>query len=81
MKADLNNKNEFFAQIKNMRSSKHCNSPTVLNTPAGTYHSIDTLEGFTVDAELLGQAGEAHEYGNEFYKLFAMLVIRPSLLS
>ena len=70
MQADFNNKNGFFNLIKNMRSSKHSKSPAILNTPAGTYHGINTLEGFTVDAELLGQAvGESPEYDNEFYKL------------
>ena len=53
-----------------MGYNKHSKSPAILNTPAGTYHGINTLEGFTIDAELLGQAvGESPEYDNEFYKL------------
>ena len=70
MRADLNNKSQFFNIIKNIRTNKRSQAPTTLNTPAGTYHGVDTLEGFTVDAELLGQAvGESPEYDNEFYKL------------
>ena len=35
---------------------------------AGAYTDHDTLEGFTVDAELLGQyVGEAPGYDNHFY--------------
>ena len=70
MRADHNNKNEFYKIIKNIRSSKSRQSLTTLKTPLGTYHGQDTLEGFTADAELLGQAvGEAKEFDNEFYKL------------
>ena len=70
MKADFNNKGGFFNIIKNMRSNKLSQSPSTLNAPAGTYLGKDTLEGFTADAELLGQAvGESPEYDNEFYKL------------
>ena len=68
--ADKNNKNDFYKLIKNMRSRRMSKSPTTLNTPAGTYYGASTLEGFTVDAEILGQAeGESAEYDNEFYKL------------
>ena len=69
MRADHNNKNEFYKIIKNIRSSKSRQSLTTLKTPLGTYHGQDTLEGFTADAELLGQAvGEAKEFDNDFYK-------------
>ena len=70
MRADHNNKNEFYKIIKNIRSSKSSQSLTTLNTPPGTYHGQDTLEGFTADAELLGKAvGAAKEFDNKFYKL------------
>ena len=66
MSADKNNKNALFNLIKNLRSGRYSKSPTLLNTPAGTYHGINTLEGFTADAELLGEAvGESAEYDNE----------------
>ena len=70
MRADLKNKNEFFKLIRNIRCNKSSKYPSTLNTPLGTYYGRNTLEGFTADAELLGQAvGEAIEYDNEFYKL------------
>ena len=70
MRADLKNKNEFFKIIRNIRCNKSSKYPSTLNTPLGTYYGRNTLEGFTADAELLGQAvGEAIEYDNEFYKL------------
>ena len=70
MQADYKNRNGLFNLIKSMRSGKLAQYPTLLNTPSGTYHGMDTLEGFTADAELLGQAvTEAPEYDNKFYKL------------
>ena len=72
MHADKSNKKEFFKIIKNMRSGKTSQYPNTLTTPAGigTYHGIDTLEGFTADAELLGSnTGKSDKHDNEFYKL------------
>ena len=70
MNADKNNKKNFFNLIKNMRTRKRSNYPPTLNTPTGTYHGEDTLEGFKADAELLGKhVGESPEYDNKFYKL------------
>ena len=72
MCADKSNKKEFFKIIKNIRSCKASPYPSTLNTPAGsgTYHGIDTLEGFTADAELLGsKEARAEVYDKEFYKL------------
>ena len=70
MRADYNNKKEFFNLIKSVRSRGSRQPLCVLNTPLGTYQGLDTLEGFTADAELLGKhVGEAPEYDNEFYKL------------
>ena len=70
MQADFKNRNGLYNLIKSMRSGKRSQYPSLLNTPAGAFHGMDTLEGFTVDAELLGQAvDEAPEYDNKFYKL------------
>ena len=72
MHADKSNKKEFFKIIKNIRSGKTSQYPNTLTTPAGigTYHGIDTLEGFTADAELLGSnTGKSDKHDNEFYKL------------
>ena len=67
---DKNNKRQFFNIFKNIRSSKACNYPATLKTPTGMYHGIDTLEGFTADAEHLGRTdGENSEFENEFYKV------------
>ena len=70
MNADKNNKKLFFKKIKTIRSGGRHECPPTLNTPAGTYHGTDTLEGFTADAELLGKAvGEVPGYDNKFYRL------------
>ena len=70
MYADHSNKHRFFNIIKNMRSNKLSKPPNLINTPAGTYIGKNTLEGFTIDAELLGQPeGETSCYDNEFYNL------------
>ena len=70
MNANFNNKKKFYNIIKNMRSKKLSQAPTVLNTPAGRYSGQNVLEGFTRDAEILGQAeGDATAHDNEFYKL------------
>ena len=45
-------------------------STSLLTTPVGTYHNEDVLEGFTADAEYLGQANDNFEhYDHNFYKL------------
>ena len=70
MNADHENKNEFFHHIKRTRNTKHDLPVTALNTPAGTFYGSDTLEGFAVDAEILGKfIGETQEYDNDFYRL------------
>ena len=70
MQADFKNKRQFFKTIKNIRGGKCSNTPGSLITPTGSYHGTDILEGFTADAELLGQhVGEAPEFDNSFYKL------------
>ena len=70
MQADKDNKRQFFSIIKNLRSTKMSKPPTTLHTPAGTYHGTNVLEGFTADAELLGQAVDTSpEFDNEFYKI------------
>ena len=73
MHSDHNNKDEFFNHIKRIRKTKSNQFLTTLNTPAGTYYGKDTLEGFAVDAEILGQfVGESKEYDNDFYRLCLM---------
>ena len=73
MHADYENKNEFFNWMKKIRNTKHVPTLTTLNTPAGSYYGSDTLEGFAVDAEILGQyVGESKEYDNDFYRLCIM---------
>ena len=70
MMASYSNSRSFFNIIKNMRSKKKNQPPYTLNTPGGTYLGRNTLEGFTVDAEILGQAvSDTTEFDNEFYKL------------
>ena len=70
MQADYRNKRQFYKTIKNIRGGKTSNTPGTLITPTGTYNGSDILEGFTADAELLGQhVGEAPEFDNSFYKL------------
>ena len=70
MNADKENKDKFFHLMKSMRGTHSRQAPTVLNTPSGTYHGTDTLEGFAADAELLGRpVGESPDYDNEFYRL------------
>ena len=70
MQADKTNKKQFFEIIRSIRTSKRSKSPSTLVTPAGTYNDVNTLEGFTVDAELLGRAvGVSPEYDNDFYKM------------
>ena len=65
MHADHHNKKKFFNIIKKIRSGKQSKPPNILITPSGTYHGDDTLEGFTADAEALGQAvGEASQFDN-----------------
>ena len=76
MKADKTNKKQFFNIIRNIRRNKQNKSPSILNTPAGTYHGQDTLEGFTVDAELLSKpVGEAAEFDHDFYKLCVLDIL------
>ena len=73
MGANAENKNELFKLIRNIRSSKCSQAPTILNTPLGTYKGQNTLEGFAADAELLGQpVGEENNFDNYFYKLCKM---------
>ena len=70
MKADYSNKREFYKIIKNIRSHRQSGPTSTLYTPTGIFQGEDILEGFTVDAEVLGQAvGESPEYDNEFYRL------------
>ena len=70
MSADHRNKKQFFKLIKNLRPGRQSLAPATLHNPAATFYGADTLEGFTVDAEILGQAvGESPEYDNEFYRL------------
>ena len=70
MKADYSNKKEFYKIIKNLRSNRLTGPTSTLCTPKGVFYGEDILEGFTVDAEMLGQVvGEAAEYDNEFYRL------------
>ena len=69
MQADSGNKKSFYKTIRDMRRGNTTLTPKVLHTPAGTYHGLDTLEGFTADAELLAQEeGCSLVYNNEFYK-------------
>ena len=70
MKADYSNENEFYKIIKKIRSNRQSGPPSTLCTPTGIFRGEDILEGFTVDAEVLGQAvGESPAYDNEFYRL------------
>ena len=63
-------RNKHLRLVQNIRRYKSKPSLTTLNTPAGTYHGTDILEGFAKDAELLGEfVGEAPQYDNQFYRL------------
>ena len=59
-----------FAMMKSYRRGKSQNMPDRLDTPLGTYHGADVLEGFAADAEELGRhEGESFQYDNDFYRL------------
>ena len=73
MQANNTNSRKYFRIIKALRSSKKESFPTVLKTPAGDFYGSDALEGFTVEAELLGKPHQmTAEFDNEFYKICAM---------
>ena len=70
MNSHVNDKNQYFKIIKNLRGSKERQRLTELHTPEGVYYGKDTLEGFARDAELLAESiGESKEFDNKFYQL------------
>ena len=70
MLAHRKNRNQMFATLKRARGDCSDSTPSVLDTPVGSYEGDDVLEGFAADAEHLGQSNEDSSCFNRgFYKL------------
>ena len=70
MQTNKTDRNRFFKLMKNLRAQPARRALQELQTPVGVYYGRDTLEGFAMDAEILGRhVGESNEYDNEFYRL------------
>ena len=59
--------------FKYLKDNMRCNSnlPSSLQTPVGSFHADDVLEGFASDAEYLGRQDDDDDscFDRSFYKL------------
>ena len=56
--------------MKHARGENIKNTTSILETPVGTFHGDDVLEGFAADAEHLAKANDGNFwYDHNFYKL------------
>ena len=58
MRSHQNNRNQVYASLKKARGDTSDNTTSVLDTPVGSYHGQEVLEGFAADAEHLGKSNE-----------------------
>ena len=63
-------RNKVYARMKKLRGASTTRKTSLLQTPVGTYHGEDVLEGFAADAEHLGKSNEmSSKFEQSFYKL------------
>ena len=68
--SNKHNRNQVYSTLKRMRSERQKPATNVLETPVGTYHGDDVLEGFAADAEHLGRpTTEDKKFDKEFYNI------------
>ena len=69
MHSAQNDKNQVYASMKKFRGQSQAVMTSKLQTPVGTYHGEDVLEGFAADSEFLGRFNETNEHFDQsFYK-------------
>ena len=70
MNSYQHNRNKVYAHMKKVRGGSSSTKTSFLQTPVGTYHGEDVLEGFAADAEHLGKPNDnSSQYDHSFYKL------------
>ena len=70
MLSHRNDRNQVYASLKRARGDHSDNTTSVLDTPVGSYHGQDVLEGFAADAEHLGKSNEnSVSFNRRFYNL------------
>ena len=70
MHSAQNDRNAVYASMKKFRGHSQVPMTSKLQTPVGTYHEEDVLEGFAADSEFLGRSNETNEqFDQSFYKL------------
>ena len=70
MYSERNNRNNVYTSMKKFRGGSSSATTSLLQTPVGTFHGEDVLEGFAADAEHLGKSSEpSSSYDRSFYKL------------
>ena len=70
MNAHSNNRNNVYSRMKRFRGDSTTTPTPTLQTPVGTFHGDDVLEGFAPDAEYLGRSNKTScKYDQSFYKI------------
>ena len=70
MRSHQHNRNQVYASLKKARGDYSDNTTSVLDTPVGSYHGQEVLEGFAADAEHLGKSNEdSFSFNRRFYNL------------
>ena len=72
MHCDRFDRNQVYSKMKKIRGGTNTNGTSILNTPVGTYHGEDILEGFAADAEYISrQTSDQNDgwFDHHFYKL------------
>ena len=70
MHSDRFDRSKVFSRMKKLRGEKSATITSILHTPVGTFHGDDVLEGFTADAEHLGNSNSNSSWHDRsFYKL------------
>ena len=70
MHAEKNYRNSVYTKMKRNRVTLSNSTTSLLNTPVGSFHGDDVLEGFAADAEHLGTSNESSQtFDQSFYKL------------
>ena len=67
---DRTNRSGIFAAVRKIRGNGPSTMTPMLNTPVGTFHGDDVLEGFAADSEHLGRTNEGVKHFDQgLYKL------------
>ena len=70
MHCHKHNRNKVYSILKKSRQDGSDNTPAILDTPVGSFHAEEVLEGFAADAEYLGKSSEGSTNFNKgFYNL------------